>query len=152
MSHSTEQLTCDLETSPSVGERALALLGRARARLALVPRTAVLGGSLALVDQAIVSLVSFVSMAIIGRICGASELGIYALALSMVFLVVAVQDSLVSVPYTVFGNRLRERARRQYAGSVLVHFGFLTATTLIGLALLGTLLAEAQTVASGLMT
>lgn len=141
MSLSTEQLTRDVEAPSAVDGRPRATLDRVRAGLSFPPSAAVLGGSLALVDQAVVSLASFLSTVIVGRICGASELGIYALALSVVFLVVAVQDSLVSTPYTVFGNRLRGHARRQYAGSTLVHFGLLAVLAVIGLALLGGLLA-----------
>ncbi len=141
MSLSTEQFAPDVQAASSADGRPRATLDRVRSSLKSPPSAAVLGNSLALVDQGVVSLSSFVSTVIVGRICGASELGIYALALSVVFLIVAVQDSLVSTPYTVFGNRLRGRARRKYAGSTLVHFGVLAILAVIGLALLGGLLA-----------
>jgi len=141
VSLSTEQLTPDVEPPSAARGGPRATLDRVRAGLKFPPSAAVLGNSLALVDQAVVSLSSFLSTVIVGRFCGASELGIYALAISVVFLVVAVQDSLISTPYTVFGNRLRGRVRRKYAGSILLHFGLLSAFAVIGLALLGGLLA-----------
>jgi O-antigen/teichoic acid export membrane protein len=80
-----------------------------------------------LIDQAIVSGTSFATTIVVGRAGGEAELGVYALAFSIVLLAITLQDSLVSVPYTVFGNRLATPERAKLAGSVLVHHAVLAA-------------------------
>lgn len=75
---------------------------------------------LALLDQAVVSGTSFATSVCVGRAAGADELGAYALGFTLVILVGGVQESLVSIPYTVRGARLIESARARYAGSSLL--------------------------------
>src|ERR1051325_11854112 len=57
--------------------------------------------ALALADQAVVSGTSFLTSVLIGRWAGSSQLGIYAIGLSLLISVVAVQNSLISLPYTI---------------------------------------------------
>jgi O-antigen/teichoic acid export membrane protein len=75
---------------------------------------------LALLDQAVVSGTSFATSVSVGRAAGADELGAYALGFTLVVLVGGVQESLVSIPYTVRGARLIHAARSRYAGSSLL--------------------------------
>ena len=53
-----------------------------------------------LAGQALQSLTSFLTVAAVGRWAGASELGIFALAVSCFFLAASVIDTLVATPYT----------------------------------------------------
>ena len=73
-----------------------------------------------MVDQGVVSAARFVTNVVIGRACGKEELGLYALGFSVLLLVVCAQESLVTTPYTVFGNRLRGRRRAVRAASALL--------------------------------
>lgn len=84
-------------------------------------------GSLALFDQAIVSGTSFLTTVLVGRMCGASGLGVFSLGLTVVVLLIGVQRSLISTPYTIYGNRIDGRSRLVYAGSALLHYVFLSA-------------------------
>ena len=92
---------------------------------------------MALVDQAVVSGTNFLTTVIVGRMCGADELGIYALGLSLVLLITSAHESLVSIPYMIYGNRLQGSPRARYAGSVLVHYAMLAMLAMICLALVG---------------
>ena len=94
-------------------------------------------GALALADQFVVSGASFATTVIIGRVCGADELGVYALAFTLVVLIVCVQESLLATPYTVYCQRLDGPARAEYAGSILVHHVFLAAIIMVCLVLGG---------------
>jgi len=90
---------------------------------------------LSMIDQTIVSGTSFLTTLVIGRICGAEELGIYSLAFTLIVLATNLQTAVFSTPYTIYANRLNGRARQEYAGSVLLHCLILTAVTSIVLAL-----------------
>ncbi|MGE3842248.1 MAG: hypothetical protein AB7I50_11730, partial [Vicinamibacterales bacterium] len=78
-----------------------------------------MGGSglAALGDQAVVSGMSFAVTILLGRLAGPAELGLYSLAITLALLTVTAQDSLITLPYTIFGRRLAGDERRQYAGS-----------------------------------
>jgi O-antigen/teichoic acid export membrane protein len=56
---------------------------------------------LAWADQAVVSAASFAMLVMIGRWTGRAELGVYATAMSIVALLLATQESLVTRPYVV---------------------------------------------------
>jgi O-antigen/teichoic acid export membrane protein len=111
----------------SLRER-LAVLGRywfgATARMAVV----------ALADQIIVSGGSFFTTVLIGRLCGPSDLGVYSLAFAVVVLLYTVQQSLVTVPYTIYVHRMEGEARREYVGGVLAHCGIFSILSTAGLA------------------
>jgi len=92
-------------------------------------------GTLALIDQLVVSGTNFLTTVIVGRACGADELGIYALGFTLVLLTACVHESLVSTPYVIYGNRLREKRRSLYAGSVLVHHAMLVMLAMTCLAI-----------------
>ncbi len=81
---------------------------------------------LGLVDQSVVSGTRFLTTVLIGRYCGAGELGTYTLAFSLMLTSVNAQDSLVLGPFSVYGNRLKGACREAYAGSVLIQGLLLT--------------------------
>jgi len=76
---------------------------------------------LSLADQAVVSGTRFVATLMIGRYCGAVDLGNYSLVFTLMILVLGTQQALIGVPYTVFGHRLRGDDRAECAGSGVVH-------------------------------
>ena len=75
--------------------------------------------ALALTDQLISGGVNFVAILVLGRVAGAHDLGMYALAMTVFYLILAVQESLITMPYTIFGARLRGDAHFQYSGAAL---------------------------------
>ena len=79
------------------------------------------GGSL--FDQSLVSGTRFLTSILVGSICGATELGIYALGFSVVLIILCVQMSLISRPYAIFGNQVDDVERRQLGGSIFVQLG-----------------------------
>src|SRR5947209_4562429 len=93
--------------------------------------------SLAVLDQAVVSGTSFLTTILIGRWCGADELGIYSLGFTLLVTWGCVQESLVALPYTIRRHRLLRETQAEYAGSVLVHQGLLSALALVTLAATG---------------
>src|SRR5262249_3510655 len=97
--------------------------------------------TLALVDQAVVSGTSFLTTVMIGRWGGAEELGVYSLGLSLLVSGLCVQESLIALPYTICRHRALQGTPAEYAGSVLVHQGLLSALALIVLAAAATVLS-----------
>lgn len=97
---------------------------------------------LALIDQAVVSGTNFLTTVMVGRMCGLDELGIYSLGFGIVVLITNVQESLISVPYTIYGNRLQPESRAEYAGSILVHYGMLSALAMLCLVLFSVVLTK----------
>src|SRR5438105_4928947 len=83
--------------------------------------------SLAVLDQAVVSGTSFLTTILVGRWCGAEELGVYALGFSLVVTWTCVQESLIALPFTVHRHRTLEGTQEEYAGAVLIHQAFLSA-------------------------
>ena len=82
-----------------------------------------LGGGrvfLAPADQSVYSGTNFLTTVLLGRLCGADELGTYSLAFTLLVLAAAAQESLVSTPYMIYAQRRRRAALRCYAGSTLV--------------------------------
>jgi O-antigen/teichoic acid export membrane protein len=75
---------------------------------------------LAVLDQSAVSLASFAMTLVLGRVAGPAELALYALALTLLLMMTAVQDSLVSTPYAIYASRLHGADRAEYAGCSLV--------------------------------
>ncbi|MEX1027846.1 MAG: lipopolysaccharide biosynthesis protein [Candidatus Paceibacterota bacterium] len=67
----------------------------------------------ALIDQAIVSGTNFLAFALLGRMCGAAELGVYSITFSLHILSLVASQSLVVTPYV---NLVRGRRGRSLAG------------------------------------
>jgi O-antigen/teichoic acid export membrane protein len=76
---------------------------------------------LSVFDQAVVSGTSFVTAVILARNCPRQELGVYYLALSLIFFVRGIQEQLVSAPYMIYCGRKQGDALAEYAGSSLFH-------------------------------
>ena len=74
---------------------------------------------LSLADQVVVSGTRFATTVMVGRLGSDSELGTYSLAFSLVILAVSFQESLISIPYTVFVKRLKRPHQRRYSASSL---------------------------------
>lgn len=77
-------------------------------------------GLLAVLDQGVVGGTNFLSLIAVGRYDGGHELGLFALALTFIFLAIAAEESLLTVPYTVLVRRLAGKKKRCYAGGTLV--------------------------------
>lgn len=77
--------------------------------------------TLALVDQGVVSLKNFLASIIIARACTREQFGLYVLGLTIVALLVDLQASLISTPYTVYGPRLDGHDHARYTGSTFIH-------------------------------
>lgn len=92
-------------------------------------------GALSLVDQAVFSAASFLTTILVGRFGSHHDLGTYSLGFTLVLMTMCVANAIITAPYTVYGNRLRGRARDEYAGSLLVYLGLLAGLVAIGLAL-----------------
>jgi O-antigen/teichoic acid export membrane protein len=102
--------------------RAVSVLGgvahglRAFAGSSLVKKS-----SLSVVDQAVVSATNFATSVILGRFAMQEELGVYYLALSVIYFARGIQEQLVSAPYMIYCSRKQGRELAEYAGSALVH-------------------------------
>ncbi len=102
------------ETLPSMAE------GQVSAWSAFMGRS-LRSGAASIFDQAVVSAANFATMLIIARLCSKEEVGIYYLAWTMVLFIMALQGSLISVPYTMYCCRREGHSLASYAGSTLVH-------------------------------
>ena len=72
-------------------------------------------------DQGVVSLASFVSTVIVGRVCGREELGIYVLATTMFWLLAGIPNALTWTPFTSRAPRMSLQRRASYRGSITFH-------------------------------
>lgn len=101
-----------------------------------VARPDVRNGALSLFDQAVVSATSFATSVIIGRVCLKEDLGIFYLALTIVYLARGVQEQVISAPYVVYCHGRRGEAEALYSGSSLLHqvgLSVLAVVALLGL-------------------
>ena len=84
-------------------------------------RHLVFGSStLILLDQVIASGTNFATTIILGRFGGAESLGVYALVFSISVLILTIQESLISLPYTIQCRQLSSAKRHRYLGSSLI--------------------------------
>jgi O-antigen/teichoic acid export membrane protein len=90
--------------------------------------------SLALVDQVVVSAASFLTTVIIGRFSGSSELGAYAIVISVLASSFTIQGSLITLPYSIQRSRPLGTPA-EHAGSSLVQSSILAVVITILLAL-----------------
>lgn len=89
--------------------------------------------AMALADQAVVSGASFLTTISVGRWTGPSQLGFYSIGISVLVASLAIQESLVSLPYTIQRHhRLGTPAERM--GSSLAQSGLLSALGIVFLA------------------
>lgn len=78
-------------------------------------------GAVSIIDQAIVSGVNFLTVAIVARACSPAEVGVYALAWTVVLFITVAQSNLISIPYTMYRHRREGGALAEYGGSAMVH-------------------------------
>ncbi|MFO0805462.1 MAG: polysaccharide biosynthesis C-terminal domain-containing protein [Gemmataceae bacterium] len=103
------------------------------------------GGTLAILDQALVSGTSFLSVVLVGRACGEVELGYYSLGVTVLVLLTILQESLITAPYTVFRERLRGRRIREYTGRMLFQQVAMACVSAVAIASTASLLLETRT-------
>lgn len=77
--------------------------------------------ALSVFDQGVVSGTSFATSVILGRLATKEDLGVYYLALSIVFFVRGIQEQLVSAPFMIYAGRRQGVELDRYAGSALTH-------------------------------
>ncbi len=75
---------------------------------------------LGVADQAVVSLANFGTTVLIGKFAGVSELGLYALAFTVVILMMTVQECFITTPYTVYCRQLDGRSGRSLLGNLVI--------------------------------
>ena len=71
-------------------------------------------------DQLTVSGTRFLMTVLVARYCGAQELGYYAIAFSVLIVLIVLQESLLIAPYIVQGRQVEEAERRVFAGRILI--------------------------------
>src|SRR6185437_1349688 len=91
---------------------------------------------LALIDQAVVSAASFFTTVIIGRYADASQLGAYAIAISVLASLYTTQGSLITLPFAVQRHRPIGTAT-EFAGSSLLQALLLSTVAASLLAMIG---------------
>ncbi|RIK85378.1 MAG: hypothetical protein DCC67_03950 [Planctomycetota bacterium] len=82
----------------------------------------------AIADRGLLGVATLLTTVLIGRWAGPEELGLFSLFFPVAFAAIALQESLITAPYTVFAAECAgAEDRRAYLGSVLVHTGALAA-------------------------
>ena len=84
--------------------------------------------ALCFVDQGIVSVVSFVGAALVGRVCGDAELGVYGTAITTFWLLAGIPNALIWTPYVSKAPRMSARRRLRYEDNLALHVGLLSLT------------------------
>jgi O-antigen/teichoic acid export membrane protein len=77
-------------------------------------------------DQAVVSLASFATTVVVGRVCGRQELGIYVLATTTFWLLAGIPNALTWTPFTARSPQMSSARRAGYRGSITIHTVLLT--------------------------
>jgi len=104
-------------------------------KLLAINRSAAMLAGAALADRGFIGVATFLATVLLGRWAGPEELGLFSLFFPAVIVAIALEESLITAPYTFYGARSAPlKERRQYLGSVLAHTGILSA--LMGMACL----------------
>lgn len=102
-------------------------------------------------DQTLASATNFLTGVIIGRACTKEEFGLYTLGFSIVILAIAIQNSLISMPYTVYSSRLRRDSSFDgYNGGILIQQLVLSVLIVACLISIGIILSLSKIEARGL--
>jgi O-antigen/teichoic acid export membrane protein len=88
---------------------------------------------IALIDQGVVSGASFLTTIMVGRWTSPGQLGLYSVGVSALVASLAIQDSLVSLPYTIQRHQM-PRTPAEGAGASLAQSGLLSALVAVLLA------------------
>ncbi len=78
-------------------------------------------GMLALFDQSIASVTTFLTMLLLAQSCSQDEVGIYSLCFSLVMLANVIQERALLSPYLVFVHQRENQSDDKLLGSTLVH-------------------------------
>ena len=116
------------------------LPGRIQKIIGLLSASTTRKGIIALADQIIASTTNFFTGVIIGRACIKEEFGLYMLGFTIMWLVIDLQGSLISSPYTVYSPRFKGTIHQLYTGSTLSHQLVLSALVMVALAFGATVL------------
>ena len=90
--------------------------------------------ALALADQAVVSSTSFLTTVFLARWSGSTTLGVYAVAVSVLASILAVQESLILLPFSIQQHR-STASPVEHAGAALAVSGLLSGSTMALLAI-----------------
>jgi O-antigen/teichoic acid export membrane protein len=93
-------------------------------------------GIITILDQSVVSATNFFTGVIIGRTLSKEQFGFYMLGLTIVFIVINLQNSLISWPYAVYYRAYRNTEDNIYKGSTLIHVLFLCGIVFVFVAFL----------------
>ena len=83
-------------------------------------------------DQGFCSIANFLTGVLVARACTKSEYGVFVLGLTILRFMTGLQNSLVSIPYTIQYPRCKVNNRSAYLGSTLVHQLVICILTAIG--------------------
>ena len=76
----------------------------------------------AIFERALLGATTFLVTILLGRWGGPDELGLFIIFFPLLFIAIALQESLITAPYTVYiANRDDPADRRAYLGGVLNH-------------------------------
>lgn len=78
-------------------------------------------GALSILDQGIVSVTSFVTLVLIGRLGGDEQLGIYAIVFTLLWLAASIPNALIWTPFTVRMPRLKAEEQELLQSSIACH-------------------------------
>jgi len=88
---------------------------------------------LALADQVVVSGATFLTTVMVGRWALPSQLGLYAIGLTVLVSLVTIQESLISLPYSIHRHH-PVGTPAEHAGSSLTHCGLMSMLAIVVLA------------------
>ena len=82
----------------------------------------------AVCERALLGVATVLTTVLLGRWGGSAELGLFAIGFPLVCVGIALQEALITAPYTVYSLDHAGRRRRRYLGSVLAHMFALAAS------------------------
>jgi O-antigen/teichoic acid export membrane protein len=97
----------------------------------------------ALADQAVVSGASFTTTVVVARWTGPGELGLYTIAVSVVVMLLTVQESFISLPYTIQRHD-QTGTEAERAGRSLTLSGLMSALSAVAMAATALLLRASE--------
>ncbi len=103
-------------------------------------RTTAIRTGAAIVERALLGAATFLVTIMLGRWGGPQELGLFIIFFPLLFIAIALQESMITAPYTVYSaDHEHADQRRRYLGSVLTHSAVLSAlvSALFALAAIG---------------
>ena len=91
-------------------------------------RTTVTRTGAAIIERALLGAATFLVTIMLGRWGGPQELGLFIIFFPLLFIAIALQESMITAPYTVYlANHEHADERRRYLGSVFSHTAILSA-------------------------